>query len=210
MLVVCVNAGNYLRRGREYVEKLYRGVAKHLSDFEFICFTDDPEPYAEGIHKKTLPVPGLHGWYHKLALFKPGVIEDGERILFLDLDTVIAGSLETIVKYGGKFAMLGPFFANVSSAFSGNQSGVMLWRAGATDKIWHEYASQGFPVLPGGDQAFINSLNFEPDVIQEMFPGLIMSFKAAEGRAPDSESIVCFHGLPRPHQCGGWVKELWI
>ncbi len=93
MLVVCVNAGNYLKRGREYVEKLHRGTRKNLTEFRFVCFTDDPEPYADGITKKDLPQPELKGWWHKISLFKPGVMEDGERVLFLDLDTVITGPL---------------------------------------------------------------------------------------------------------------------
>ena len=204
-----MNAGNYLRRGKEYVEKLHRGVRRNMKSFEFVCFTDDPEPYASGIVKKDLPHPGINGWSNKISLFKPGVFDDGERVLFLDLDTVVTGPLDVLTSYDGRFAMLGPFFSNVTDAFSGNQSGVMAWRGGFGSEIWNVFESRCFPNVPGGDQAFINGLNLEPDILQEMFPGLIMSFKREQGRAPNTEAVVCFHGLPRPHQCGGWVKDYW-
>lgn len=210
MLVVCVNAGNYLKRGREYVEKLHRGVRENLQNCEFVCFTDDPEPYADGIEKRQLPERSLRGWWHKLSLFKHGVFCDGERVLFLDLDTVVTGPLDAIADFDGEFAMLGPFFPNVSDAFAGNQSGVMTWRGGFGAEIWSAFEGCGFRDFAGGDQAFINALNLNPDILQEKFPGLIMSFKREQGREPISESIVCFHGLPRPHQCGGWVKDFWI
>lgn len=193
----------------EYVEKLYRGVSRNLGQFEFVCFTDDPDPYSEGIIKRELPQPGIKGWWNKLALFKPGVFNDGDRVLFLDLDTVITGSLDRIAAYDGEFAMLGPFFANVSAIFAGNQSGVMAWRGGFGAPIWETFEAQGYPEIPGGDQAFINALKLNPDCLQDKFPGAIMSFKAEGGRAPADESIVCFHGLPRPHQCNGWVKDYW-
>lgn len=209
MLIACVNAGNYLKRGREYVEKLHRGVRRNLNGCEFVCFTDDPEPYADGIHKRPLPHDGLNGWFNKIALFKAGVFQGGERVLFLDLDTIIVGPLAKIAAYDGEFAMLGPFFDSVSDAFAGNQSAVMMWRGGFGSEIWDAFQAQGLPNISGGDQAFINSLDLKPEVLQELFPGSIMSFKREEGRAPITESIVCFHGLPRPHQCGGWVKHYW-
>ena len=43
-------------------------------------------------------------------MFKQGLFENGSRCLFMDLDTVIVGSLAEIVKYEGKFATLRDFY----------------------------------------------------------------------------------------------------
>lgn len=208
--VVCVNAGNYQGRGQEYVEKLHSMVKRNLGAFSFTCFTDDPEPYADGIEKRPLPEPSLKGWWHKLSLLKPGVFEEGERVLFLDLDTLITGSIEDFAAYDGEFAMVGQFFDFVMWPFAGNQSAVMAWRGGFGKEIWVAFEAAGFPDLPGGDQAFINSLGLKPDIWQDVLPGRLVSFKGSGGRFVESASVVCFHGLPRPHECDGWVKEQWI
>lgn len=209
MQVVCVNAGNYQGLGKQYVENLYAQVSSNLRDFRFICFTDDPEDYAEGIKKHPLVEPTLKGWWHKLSLFKPGVFDDGERVLFLDLDTLIVGPLDGFAGYRGEFAMLGPFFKNLNPIFAGAQSGVMAWRGGFGSEIWSAFEAQGFPNFPGGDQAFINSLGLSPDLWQEMLPGEVVSFKGSGGRKLPGANVICFHGLPRPHQVGGWVQDHW-
>src|ERR1700688_836344 len=107
-IICCLNAGNYLGRGKEYVEILFDSVWRNISDkksFEFHCFTDDEEPYDEGIFKRPL-LPELRGWWHKLYFFKEGVFDEGDRIIFFDLDTVITGGLDEIISYDGAFATL--------------------------------------------------------------------------------------------------------
>jgi hypothetical protein len=145
----------------------------------------------------------------KTSLFKPGTFIEGERIVYLDLDTLIVSNIDWLAGYSGRFAMVGQFFADVNWMFAGNQSGVMAWESGFGQEIWDAFEAQGFPDVRGGDQAFINSLKLGPDVFQKMFPDKIVSFKGSRGEKPEQASIVCFHGLPRPHQCGGWVRDYW-
>lgn len=210
LTIATVNAGNYLGRGQEYVEKLYRGVSRNLDEFRFVCFTDDPSEYCNGVEKRALPHPFLSGWWHKLSLFQDGCFEHGERIVYFDLDTLIVRPLNEICAYDGTFAMLGPFYPHAASPYAGNQSGVMMWRAGELSAIWDAFAHDGHPNIPGGDQAYINGLDLKPDTLQEKFPDAFVSFKATDGAYPERASVVCFHGLPRPHQVRGWVKEKWI
>lgn len=208
--VVCVNANNYQGRGQEYVEKLYCGVKRHLSKFRFVCITDDDGAYRDGIEKRPLIEKSLKGWWHKISLFKPGVFGADERILYFDLDTLITGPLDAMAAYAGDFAMTGQFYNNVEPRFSGAQSGVMAWRGGFGGEIWSQFEARGFPDIPGGDQAFINSLNLRPDIWQDMLPGKVVSYKASNGERIVGSSVVCFHGLPRPHHCDGWVREVWL
>ena len=210
LTVCCLNAHNYMARGREYVEKLHSAVSRNLTlPHRFVCFTDDPESYHYRVQKRPLPHDGLTGWCNKLALFKPGVLE-AERVVYIDLDTVITGPLDDLFAYSGNFAMLAPFYTNVLPPFDGYQSGLMAWRAGTQTHIWEAYKAAGCPEVRGGDQAFINSLGVEPDTWQAMFPRRVVSYKAEGGKLPEGTSAVCFHGVPRPHQItSGWVPEHW-
>lgn len=208
---VCVNASDYLGRGREYVEKLYRAIYRNTSlPFDFVCFTDDSTPYDEPICRRPLPHPGLSGWWNKLSLFKPGTFQQGERVVYLDLDTLISGDIDWLARYRGEFAMLSQFFANVRAQWAGPQSGVMAWRGGFGAEIWRAFEERGFPDLPGGDQAFINSVIGKSDLLQSIYPGEIVSYKGGGGEQPKRASVVCFHGLPRPHEVSqGWVPQMW-
>ena len=207
--VVCVQANNYLGRGWQYVTSLQKQVALHLSlPHEFIVFTDDEAEYPEPIVKRELPHPGLAGWWQKTALFKPGLFDDSDRVLCLDLDTLICGSLDEIAAYDGVHARLAPFFSNLRPEFAGPQSGVMAWRGGFGARIWEAYEMTGYPQnLKGGDQYFLNKIVPCPDLWQEMYPGKIGSFKGEGGIIPPERSILCFHGLPRMHHVfpDGWV-----
>jgi hypothetical protein len=113
--IVCVNAQDYLGRGFQYTTSLHKMVQRHLTlPHEFIVFTDDTQHYPEPIVKRPLPHPGLTGWFNKIALFKPGVFEAGDRIVYLDLDTLICGSLDEIASYDGEHARMAPFFRNLA------------------------------------------------------------------------------------------------
>lgn len=226
--VVCVNAGNYQGRGAQYVNTLYDMVKRNLPDGfpgEFVCFTDDPTGLDPNIVARELPHPGLQGWWNKLALFKPGLFPNGHRVIYFDLDTVITGRLDEIVAYHGDFAILRDFYR-----LDGLQSSVMLWRVGSTEYIWNAYKKQGYPQeVRGrgtwGDQAFIEMCSaragkwwvrigsdeiVEIDILQSLFPGLFISYKASGKGSPDKASVVVFHGEPRPHDVvDGWVPHVW-
>ena len=71
LTVACVEVGNYLGRGEEYVGKLRSMASRHLPEHEFVCITESEHP----------------SWWCKLELFKPGRLT-GPTIYF-DLDVVI-------------------------------------------------------------------------------------------------------------------------
>ena len=240
--IICLNSGNYLGRGQEYVEILFDKVRRNLSDkieFEFLCFTDDPNPYANGIQKKPL-LKNLKGWWHKLYFFKKGLFNQGDRIVFLDLDTVIVGGLDEIVKYDGPFATLRDFYRP-----NGLGPAIILWTPTKhTEYIWTHFISRWnlglredyFSRLGGrGDQAILEDIRdlttqFEldtrgtvyekrwaenpvknPDILQDIFPKMFRSYKVdCQINIPKGTRIVCFHGLPRPHEIKhGWMPHVW-
>lgn len=206
--VVCVQKGNYLGRGAEYVNVLFDQVRRNLpegTEGEFVCFTDDGAGLHDVITVRPLP-DGLVGWWNKLWLFSPGLFPDGDRIIYFDLDTLIVGALDELAGYSGEFAALRDFYRP-----DGLQSAVMAWRSGAMTHLWTDWVEAGKPEIAGGDQAWVEANIARADLLQELFPGKFVSFKAhCEPYPPKGAAVVCFHGLPRPHEIAeGWVPLAW-
>jgi len=83
---------------QEYVERLRDGVAANLSlPHRFVCLSDVEVPC-----ERLALQHGWPGWWSKLELFE----QLKGRVLYFDLDTVIAGSLDEIASYPHAFSML--------------------------------------------------------------------------------------------------------
>lgn len=205
--IVCVNAGNYQGRGAQYVNTLFDMVARNLAEGfpgRFVCFTDDPTGLAPNIVVRSLPA-GLNGWWNKLYLFKEGLFDPGDRIFYLDLDTLITGRLDEIVQAPGKLIVMRDFLRGY-----GVQSAVMAWDAGVGASLWEMFEMMGRPDFQGGDQAWIEKHAAGLSFWQDQFPDLFVSYKFSGRVPPLKASVVCFHGVPRPHQVTtGWVPEVW-
>jgi predicted O-methyltransferase YrrM len=202
--ICCIRAGALFAPA--YVNILFDSVRRNLADGfegEFVCFTDQPDELAKGIEVRPLPAD-LPGWWSKLALFRPGLFPEGDRVLFLDLDTLITGRLDELAAYNGPFAILRDFYRP-----EGLQSAVMAWRAGECSEIWEGYQDAGCPTDdPYGDQAWIERTQLNAARLQDAFPGLFVTHKLTNG-PPEKAAVVCFHGRPRPHEVEGWVAEVW-
>jgi uncharacterized Rossmann fold enzyme len=158
----------------------------------------------EGIEPRPLPAD-LPGWWSKLSLFKPGLFTEGDRIVFFDLDTVLTGRIDDLCTYDGPFAILRDVFWP-----DGLQSSVMAWKAGECTDIWTSFEEAGCPMDdPGGDQVWIERSHLDAVRLQDALPGFFVSYKQLRG-LPVKESVVIFHGLPRPHEVTqGWVPLVW-
>lgn len=208
--IVCVRAGSAFDPA--YVRILFDSIRRNLADgFEgkFICFTDQPDELDKGIEVRPLAAD-LPGWWSKLALHKSGVFPDGERVLYFDLACVITGRLDELAAYNGPFAVLQDVYRP-----DGIQSGVMAWEAGTTTDVWESYSAAGCPLEfeinhTLGDQAWLEHVRLDSLVrLQDIFPGIAVSYKLIDG-PPQTASVVCFHGLPKPIDLrSGWVPEVW-
>lgn len=217
--VVCVQTGNYLGRGVEYVENLRRGVSANLTvPHRFVVVTDDDPANYPGARA----VPSRHGgWWEKLRLFEPGLFTD--RVMFLDLDTVVLKNIDHIAAYDGPFATLEDFWR----PGRGLGPAVMLFDPAYAGTLYEEWAAEGFPKNGHGDQAWLENrdqgrFRKSVDILQRLFPGEFVSYKehcTSRGRGwrdvadqvppPTEARVVCFHGRPRPHEVGGWVRNYW-
>ncbi len=206
--VICV-----LRSGgiydAEWVRKLRDGVARNLNvPHRFRCLSDVEVPCERVALKHDWP-----GWWSKIELFRPGVIE--RPTIYFDLDTVITGPLDEVESLPYDFAALRNFHMPEMIG-----SGVMWFnkvphqvyeRFAACPEdfiLFHEIYKSG-PYL--GDQAFIwDSMLREVPKLTDSFKR-IRSYKyhCKEG-LPEDASVVCFHGKPRPPEVKtDWMMEHW-
>ena len=73
--------------------------------FKFVCLTNVPDKFDETV--ETIPL--LHnwrGWWSKLELFRSDLFEEGDRVFYLDLDSVIVGNIEPFFNFKSDFAIM--------------------------------------------------------------------------------------------------------
>ena len=179
-------------------------VRRNLSlPHKFICLTDDPQ----GLNCTHFSLPtGLVGWWNKLVVFTPAAVDLGKRLLVLDLDVVITGSLDHLVDSLGPLVLtydwLRPQYLN---------SACYLLESGSLPEVWTKYTSD-VPNRFHGDQEWMTSI-VPPDKLSFWPAGWIASYKAhcrKQGRPPNDAKVVCFHGKPKPSECSeSWIKEKW-
>lgn len=211
LTIATVQTANYCGRGAEYLEKLYAGVRRNLTlPWRGVCLTDDPNTLPKGIDAIKAEF-GPQGYWHKLELFKKGAFDSDERVLFIDLDTIITGNIDQIASYDGPFAILEDVYFQERMA-----SSLMAWRGDSLTHIWDNWVEMGSPMGDHkGDQGWIeNQMRGEKhDIWQDLYPRQICSFKKDArpiNRLPIGCRVLMYHGVPRPHASGvGWAQQLW-
>lgn len=235
LTVACVKWGS--KYDASYVNRLYRGVRKHFAlGHEFRCLTDDARGLDDGIQVSALPKDTpLTTWWLKACLFEPTIshIRHG-RVLYLDLDTVIVGSLDRLIvdlatKCTNTIAVLATDEIVNEVRPRGYNSSVMLWTAPAHSQIYHLLVD-----APGAFAA-VNSVIYKFDhwlemlfdnlgILQTLCPGAIVDYNthialkddtaaaAKEEAPPASAAIVVFPLKPKPHELvrtKDWVRRYW-
>jgi len=189
LTVTCVKVGT--RYGPEYVNRLASMVARHSTrPHRFLCLTDDPI----GVECETAYVgTDLPGWWAKLVLFKPHPELVGQRVVFLDLDTVIVGNVDFLLDYRGPFAILQDFYWPKKYG-----SAIMSIEAGFGQQVWELFKAKEIGRYPG-DQEWIQRHISHPDLWQDLAPKKIASYKVdILESGHKGESVICFHGEPKP------------
>jgi hypothetical protein len=202
-----VTVATVLRSGSHYsprwVRALAAGVAEHAPGARFVALTDVDVPGVE-----CLPLVGdWQGWWSKVEMFRPGIF-DG-LTLYVDLDSLVTGPLDCFASYAGELAFLSDFYRPAIPA-----SGVVLFRPGeTTERLYREFARDPATIMRQHRRSdYWYSSQVEPDRLQELYPGRIVSLKVHCREKPPGEgvSIVAAHGRPSLHQPGaGWAHEAW-
>jgi len=211
--VWCMNTGNHAP-DRE-VRILKRQVDRHLSEPHiFQCIS---EHHIDGIHN-VQPINNLPGWWGKINLFHHCVSHS--RNLWLDLDMVVTGSLDALVRpLSGSQLRCG---LNWAAHDPGScQSSMMYWEGDSAqvisdkfdhaDATWppvHTEWSKSHPQC--GDQEWMSYLRDTGQLSVEYFTqSELISYKyhCRAGLPPDTR-VVSFHGKPKPADVSDdWVKD---
>jgi hypothetical protein len=205
--IACVlrSGGVYDRR---WVDALRCQVEKYAPGVEFRCLTN-----VAGVDGALPLAHNLPGWWSKMELFRPGLFSG--RVLYLDLDTLVVGSLSPLLEHTDGFAMLADFYREERPMGRPRfgESGVMAWvPSRATNELWQRFSSG--PAMhmqvEHRDGAFVRH-NIVHSYLQDLYPGLIVSFKIhAHHEIPDGASLVCGHGEPKfDTPAAGWAHKMW-
>lgn len=190
MHIVCV-----LKRGPEYTPahlySMVNSVLLHNPTAKITCLTD-----CVINHPSITAIPLLHrwaGWWSKIELFRPGLIQG--PVLYLDIDTIVTGALNEIPL--DDFTMLPNVYRQGDFG-----SGVMAW-VNTPQHIYEEFCKRPGHFMRAyrtrekwGDQAFIRDyLGVKPKVFGREF----RSYKVhCTKQVPAQTKVVYFHGKPRP------------
>lgn len=229
--VVCVKWGR--KYGPEYVNRLARGVSRHLkmTKHDFHCFTDDVEGIDGDIVKTHSLGPeskAFTGWWSKAVVLFGSCstirrleedITSPCRILYIDLDTIITGSLDEIAGYTGQFAILGTENLDSEGCEGGYNSSLMILDAGFGQEILRNIKFVGLDRV----RHFVHRLDHwlemnvrGADILQNLYPGQIIEYKhdvvGNNHVLPENARVVNFPLHPKPHHISSepWVQTHWI
>jgi hypothetical protein len=155
--------------------------------------------------------------WRKVGLFQPGLANLQGDILFLDLDLVISGSLDSFFDYQpGKFCVIHDWLEKRRAWLPGRDgrvgnTSVFRYNLQQHDRVYHHFATSQREVF----EKFRIEQQYVSDSLKEgmeFWPSeWVQSFKRScrpifplnlvrEPRPPRSCRILVFHGRPHPHQ----------
>ncbi|MCU0620382.1 MAG: hypothetical protein MUC69_02630 [Gemmatimonadales bacterium] len=223
--VVCVKWGTAY--APDYVNALYRAVRANMQQpHRFVCITDDATGLAPGIVAMPFPAFSVprEEWKKttnlaKIAATAPGLLDDDEIVLQIDLDTMILGGLDDFIE----------LYRRAPAMYTLREWNPALVRALLPQALWPDRGTQGSVYLfRAGEQRHMFAL-FNARILATLaryqtdrfaYPALAwnprylpydwcLSFKnhclwywplslvAGEPRMPRTK-VLCFHGRPRP------------
>lgn len=209
--------------GDRHVHVLKRMVERHLSlPHRFVCIADAP---VEGVETIRLdPATHIEGTcYAKLMIWKPDIGKLlGERILCLDLDCVVTGSLDEIAGRTKDVVLWrNPNYRADAEpprrAFY--QSSMILLTAGARPEVWEHFDPLASPaaIAPhwrATEQAWLSHILRHDEAYWDSSWGVYgagrLNSEGVGSELPDDARIVFFPGRREPSQVETQRKHPWI
>jgi hypothetical protein len=222
--------------GRRYtpddVSRLHGGVHRNLKQpHRFVCITDHVDGYPEVlVHPEYGPaelyeikisdrhLTKIDGCFARLRMFDPAwQAELGltDRLVCLDLDTVITGALDMLFDRPEPFCILQGANASNPCPFNGS---IMMLRPGVHSKVWRDFSLEAAAAVPfyryPEDQAWIAAKLPHAAGWRAGRDG-VYAFKKpgwpAGESLPTDARIVVFPGSRKPVQFAhlNWIRENW-
>ena len=201
-----------LRSGGDYDERWIRALRRGLDECApgtaLVCLTD-MDVSCDGVDVRPL-YHEWPGWWSKIEAFRPDI--EGQ-VLLVDLDTLPVGDMTGLLGYDREFALI----RNLGRCKRSRQSGVVAFRAGKGTQAASIYqrfegAADTWMESYRGDGEWLDAHAGKADIIQELYPGAIVSFKwECRSARPGGPALVLGHGQPRfSAPKAGWAHRLWM
>lgn len=218
----------------EHLERLRSMLKRHLRQkHRIVCLTDRAGSVPAGIEAARLPphFPGSRmKCMRRLWIYSPKVSQFGDRVLQLDLDLVLTGSIDALVDRPEPF-VIWKSDSNVVHGYGYNPS-VLLITPGARADIWDQYSADPYRVMAktdaagwwvkvNSDQAVMSYLLAGQDVPCWTSADGIYAYRVIAGKRgqrgktlPENARIVSFHGprdpsSPELQELSPWLAEHW-
>ena len=218
--IACVRTGD--KYPLYYVERLHRMVSRHLSQpFHFLYLTDafsNSPVLAPGSRITTVDVASycLPGWWNKMLLFSPA-LRGSEYTIYFDLDMVLVGSIDPLLKVLSPFAIC-ENFSRLAGATNWCQYGscVMVfqrdWGHGIFEAFWKDRDAVIKRCGNRGDQKAIEDLLGKgAPLLQDILPrGFFLHYKNLKPMQPPETCVVVFGGKSTPENCKLWPWKEWV
>ena len=201
-----------------YVNNLYNGVRRWTKEpFDFICFTNEDLVLNKEIEIRPFPLITTKGVLPRMYMFSEAAGLFGHQVLSLDIDLIITGSLDDLLKYEGVFCTRMSWTrgeqhlidGDIMSFKAGKETEAMFWTPLVKDIKAVEKISGG-----GRERMWMRYIiGNKADTWQQLIPGQVCSYKhhfVPTGKIPYGARIISCHGFPRPHQImDKWRTEFW-
>lgn len=195
-----------------------------------ICVTDSAEGITEcetaplwrdADHLPNATAKHLPSCYRRLKLYDRATqkdigIDKGDRIMGIDLDSLITNDLRPLIKTEGEF--VGWHLMNKHQRFVFNGS-LQMFTAGALQHIWSEFDPATSPKealdagFYGSDQAWLSyKLVERPGSVGLTYP-IVSSYPLQNrimGELKSATRIIFFHGAQKPWDPQARLNSRWI
>lgn len=191
-----------------YVEHTVTSIAANTTyDCDFVCVTDQTDKPIKwniaGYTVRAFPLTGKFSkhQHNKLEVFRCD-LELCERAVLTDMDNFIIGNIDELLEYDGMFGARRTFLPKMrpqpqlSWAQFRSPSLHFVWDEAKrmSDKEINKFAPTGGGC---GDQLFVYKVYGEYDRLDDLYPGVLQSWK----RGWDDRTKILFaHGRQKPHR----------
>lgn len=197
-----------------YVNALANAVKRNVDiPHKFVCLTNDSSGFNSNVDDIIYLKHDFRKWWCKIELFRPDIFID-KQMFFLDLDTVIIDNINHIVAKPFDFCGLRDFYKLTTLG-----SGLMSWDHNKYHYVYERFVRNSTYIMnntPEGDQRWINENIKSMKYFQDVFGNNVVSYKKdcvknKVFKLPNNTKIVCFHGVPKPHEIEyPEIKDHWL
>jgi SAM-dependent methyltransferase len=180
--------------------------------FKFICLSDIDidRSICESIRLKH----NYDSRWSKIELFRHGLTKT-QRIIYLDLDTIILKNVDDIMRANHGFMALKPWNKN-NQNMNICVSSMMSWNNGSSYSfIYDNFDSSKIAQYSAGDKEYITKIlrakNKKAVYFQDITHGIYSYKRNCRKSLPKDARIVCFLGRPKLNNPNlpQWVKGNW-